>query len=102
MRKYTVILFLMIFVSCAGINRQMRYNEYAFKLVEGGLYGEALFYLEKADSMGPEDRIKNNMALCFEALGDTEKAREYYQEALRLRETRAVRKNYEAFEHADH
>ncbi|HOO60099.1 MAG TPA: tetratricopeptide repeat protein [Candidatus Mcinerneyibacteriales bacterium] len=98
MKEILTLLIVFVFITgCASIPGIEDYNEYAFDLVTNGLYEEALFYLLKADSLTPDYRIKNNIALCYEALGERQLAQKYYQEALKLRETKALKDNYADF-----
>jgi|GEM_PF-1781412 tetratricopeptide (TPR) repeat protein len=94
---FTLLIVFSFITGCVSTPGIKEYNEYAFDLVKGELYNEALFYLLKADSLAPDYRIKNNIALCYEALGDRTKAQEYYQEALKLREIKPLKDNYADF-----
>ena len=80
---------------CTPSRKALLYNEYAFYLVKTEHYKEALFYLLKADAEEDDYRIKNNIALCYEALGDHEKADAYYREGMRLKKTKTLKDNYE-------
>ncbi len=97
MKKGIIITVALCMSACVHMKMDTRYNEYALKLVNNGLYEEAAAYLLKADKLGDDIRIKNNLAICYEAMGEKEKAEEYYQQAIALDRKKAARKNYEAF-----
>lgn len=94
---FTLLIVFSLITGCVSTPGIRDYNNYAFDLVKNELYDEALFYLLKADSLGPDYRIKNNIALCYEALGNRAKASAYYEEALKLRETKPLKDNYADF-----
>ena len=94
---FTLLIFFSFVAGCVSTPGIRDYNEYALELVKNELYEEALFYLLKADDLAPDYRIKNNIALCYEALGDRANAQKYYQEAIKLRETKPLKDNYADF-----
>ncbi len=100
--KYILLCCIFLFVSCAHFVTVSDYNNYAFKLTSQGLYKEAEFYLLKAEKLEPDNyKIKNNLAVIYEALGEREKAEKYYKESLALQDLKAVKTNYDSFKTFD-
>ncbi len=98
MRIVVGIVAVVLLSSCVHTVSVRDYNNYSFVLVQKGLYKEAEFYLLKAEKTEPENyRIKNNLAIVYEALGDKEKAKRYYEQSLLLHKTTNIQKNYENF-----
>ena len=64
-----------------------------------GLWSEALFRFKQARRLRPEDpKILNNMAVAYEALGNFERALEYYQQAIKAdRGNKDLKRNYSRF-----
>lgn len=64
-----------------------------------GLWSEALFRFKQAERLSPGDpQILNNMAVAYEALGEFEKALDYYQRAIKAdRNNKDLRRNYSRF-----
>ena len=79
-----------------SLKDQMRFGVEA---AEQGLWREALFRWEKYLEARPDDpRVRNNLAVAYESLGDFEGARHQYEEALRLDPDRKeIRENYDDF-----
>ena len=73
--------------------------EFGVDMARKGLWSEALFRFQQADKAQPNDgRILNNMAVAYEAVGNFEKALEFYQKALRADPANSdLRRNYSAF-----
>jgi len=73
--------------------------EFGVDMARQGLWSEALFRFQQADKAQPNDgRILNNMAVAYEAVGNFEKALEYYQKALRADPANSeLKRNYSAF-----
>lgn len=73
--------------------------EFGVDMARKGLWSEALFRFQQADKAQPNDgRILNNMAVAYEAVGNFEKALEFYQKALRADPANSdLKRNYSAF-----
>lgn len=98
MKLALIIIFLVATTGCVHVISIRDYNEYSFLLVRKELYKEAEFYLLKAEKIEPENyMIKNNLAIVYEAIGDKEKSEKYYIEALKLKNKKSIRINYENF-----
>jgi tetratricopeptide (TPR) repeat protein len=63
------------------------------------LWREALFRFQRAVDLNPSDAMaRNNLAVAYESIGDYEKARTAYVEALRLdKSNEYIQKNYSRF-----
>ena len=72
---------------------------FGVKMAQRGLWSEALFRFKQAERLSPGDpRILNNMAVAYEALGNFEKALDYYQNAIKSDPTnRDLKRNYSRF-----
>lgn len=64
-----------------------------------GLWREAIFRWEKLLKAEPDNpRLRNNLAVAYEGLGEADSARREYREALRLAPgSREIRDNYVSF-----
>ena len=73
--------------------------EFGVKMAQRGLWSEALFRFKQANRMEPGNpRVLNNMAVAYEALGNFEKALDYYQEAIKSDPSnRDLKRNYSRF-----
>lgn len=69
------------------------------RMARSDLWREAAFRFEKAVAMNPADAMaRNNLAVAYEGMGEFEKAREQYTEALRLdRSNQYLQRNYSRF-----
>lgn len=69
------------------------------RMARRDLWREAAFRFEKAVALDPSDAMaRNNLAVAYEGMGEFEKAREQYTEALRLdRSNEYVQRNYSRF-----
>lgn len=72
---------------------------FGVKMAQQGLWNEALFRFHQAEKADPGNgRIRNNLAVAYEATGDFEKALAYYKQALELAPNdRTMRGNYARF-----
>ncbi len=72
---------------------------FGVQMAQRGLWSEALFRFKQAERLRPGDpRILNNMAVAYEALGNFEKALDYYQDAIKSDPTnRELKRNYSRF-----
>lgn len=73
--------------------------EFGIKMAKRGLWNEALFRFSRVLKERPGDpRVLNNMAVAYEAIGEFDKALEYYKLALeRDSGNRELRRNYAQF-----
>ncbi len=73
--------------------------DFGVDMARKGLWSEALFRFQEADKAQPNDgRILNNIAVAYEAVGNFDKALEFYQKALRADPAnRELKRNYSAF-----
>ena len=73
--------------------------EFGIEMARKGLWSEALFRFQQANKAQPNDgRILNNIAVAYEAIGNFEKALEFYQLALRADPANSdLKRNYSAF-----
>ncbi len=72
---------------------------FGVQMAKRGLWSEALFRFKQAGRKDPgNSHILNNMAVAYEALGNFEKALDYYQEAIRADPAnRELKRNYSRF-----
>ncbi|MEM7355228.1 MAG: tetratricopeptide repeat protein [Acidobacteriota bacterium] len=72
---------------------------FGVKMAQRGLWSEALFRFKQAHRLRPGDsRVLNNMAVAYEALGNFEKALDYYQDAIKSDPTnKDLKRNYSRF-----
>jgi tetratricopeptide (TPR) repeat protein len=75
---------------------QMRFGVAA---AQQGLWREAMFRWEKLVKIQPDNpRLRNNLAVAYESIGDVDGARRSYREALRLAPaSKEIRDNYNSF-----
>jgi type IV pilus assembly protein PilF len=73
--------------------------EFGLEAAKRGLWREAAFRWERSLKQAPDNpRLRNNLAVAYESLGDLERAEAEYREALRLDpENKKVRANYDSF-----
>ena len=73
--------------------------EFGVEMAKRGLWSEALFRFKQAERHNPGDsKILNNMAVAYEALGNFEKALDYYQSAIKSDPTnKELKRNYSRF-----
>lgn len=72
---------------------------FGVRMAQQGLWNEALFRFHQAEKADPANaRIRNNLAVAYEATGDFEKALAYYKQALEATPNdRTMRGNYARF-----
>jgi Tfp pilus assembly protein PilF len=77
-------------------SNQLNFGVQAAKM---NLWREALFRFERAVKLNPDDAMaRNNLAVAYEGIGEFDKARTTYLEALRLDKTNTyIQKNYSRF-----
>jgi len=89
--------------ACGGGNAEPATSpaqlDFGVKMAQRGLWSEALFRFRQAERHDPGNaRVLNNMAVAYEALGQFEKALEYYQDAIKAAPTdRDLKRNYSRF-----
>ena len=103
-RRRTLILSLpLILVACGGGygRPDSAQSQLAFgvDMAKRSLWSEALFRFHQAERLDPNNpRALNNLAVAYEAVGDYQKALEYYQKALKQSpDNRDLRANYSRF-----
>jgi hypothetical protein len=103
-RLRTLILSLpLILVACGGGygRPDSAQSQLAFgvDMAKRSLWSEALFRFHQAERLDPNNpRALNNLAVAYEAVGDYQKALEYYQKALKQSpDNRDLRANYSRF-----
>lgn len=103
-RLRTLILSLpLILVACGGGygRPDSARSQLAFgvDMAKRSLWSEALFRFHQAERLDPNNpRALNNLAVAYEAVGDYQKALEYYQKALKTSpDNRDLRANYSRF-----
>lgn len=72
--------------------------EFGVKMAKRGLWSEALFRFRQANELQPgSSKVLNNIAVAYEALGQFEKALDFYQQAVKAGGSAELRKNYSRF-----
>jgi Flp pilus assembly protein TadD len=74
-------------------------KDYGAKMAKQGYWHEALFRFRKANALKPDDaEIQNDLAVAYEAVGETASALAAYRRALELApEETHIRRNYARF-----
>ncbi len=104
-RLMTVVTCLLAVFLVGGRKKQVETSSpqaqlaFGVEMAKRGLWSEALFRFKQANRKSPgSPRILNNMAVAYEALGNFEKALDYYQEAIRSDPgNRELKRNYSRF-----
>lgn len=107
MTRNAVSLLLLALLVAAGCSSTRRLDlsrpstqlDVGVRAARGNLWREALFRFERAVQLDPSDAMaRNNLAVAYEGIGEFEKAREAYQQALQLdRSNQYIQKNYSRF-----
>jgi Tfp pilus assembly protein PilF len=75
--------------------------EFASEMAEKGLWREALYRWERVHDRYPDEpRVLNNIAVAHEALGHPDRAREAYEEAMKLASISEISANRALFSKA--
>ena len=87
----------------AGASRRDTFKEemrFGAEAAQRGLWREAAFRWEKLLKSDPDNaRVRNNLAVASESLGQFDRARKEYEEARRLApDNKEIRNNYESFQ----
>jgi tetratricopeptide (TPR) repeat protein len=103
-RLRTLILSLpLILVACGGgygrPDSAQSQLSFGVDMAKRSLWSEALFRFHQAERLDPNNpRALNNLAVAYEAVGDYQKALEFYQKALKQSpDNRDLRANYSRF-----
>jgi Flp pilus assembly protein TadD len=88
---------------CAAAPASRQQLRFGVDVAKRGLWAEARFRFERAVALDPANASAfNNLAVACEQQGDFEKARQAYEEALRLKPGhRQIQQNYDLFREAD-
>jgi len=102
--QMTVIIALLALVMVGGRKQKQQdpqTSQLAFgvEMAKRGLWSEALFRFKQANRVSPGNpRILNNMAVAYEALGNFEKALDFYQSAIKSDPSnKELKRNYSRF-----
>lgn len=99
LRVACLIAVALVFLGWArreGSKGEMRFGSEA---AERGLWREAVFRWERVLKTDPQNpRLRNNLAVGYESLGQFDRARQEYEEARRLDpDSKEIRSNFESF-----
>jgi len=105
MRLKCFLTLLIVLGPAAGCSSSMNLSragaqiDFGVKAAKMNLWREALFRFERAVQIDPANAMaRNNLAVAYEGIGEFEKARSAYAEALRLdRSNQYIQKNYSRF-----
>jgi tetratricopeptide (TPR) repeat protein len=105
MKRVVSLLLLGLLFLAAGcrhgydLTRGSNQLDFGVQAARMNLWREALFRFDRAVKLNPEDAMaRNNLAVAYEGIGEFDKARAAYLEALRLDKTNQyIQKNYSRF-----
>jgi len=104
MRAISLILIIIVIVSTAPAGARESLSakemmEFGLEAAKAGLWREAAFRWERSLKQTPDDaRLRNNLAVAYESLGNLGRAEAEYKEALRLDPgNEKIRVNYDSF-----
>lgn len=101
-RPIAVVLLLLLVASAgtAVADRKEKETRFAAEMAQKGNWREAVYRWERLLHDDPDNpRLLNNLAVAHETMGDYERARSFYQDALRLGSgLREIRENFASFQ----
>ena len=99
-RPVPVIVAALLLLAASGRSPTTREEmKFGVEAAKQGLWREAIFRWEKLVKSEPENpHVRNNLAVAYESVGDFDRARGEYREALRLSPgAKEIRDNYASF-----
>ena len=102
MKKFFIIfVFSLSLIGCAFTSEKSmeKYNDFAVKSADMGLWNEAIMRWKRIADLNPNDaRVHNNLAVAYEAKGELESALSEYDKAIKLDpKNRVYSNNYTRF-----
>jgi len=94
-----LLLLTAVFPAAGGHDTVRQEMKFGAEAAQQGLWREAEFRWRKILKDDPDNaHVHNNLAVAFESIGDFDRARDEYEEALRLAPaSKEIHKNYESF-----
>jgi len=96
-----LVLLLVVLQGCAYRyvdHSAADYNRFGAMCIKNKLYTAALFWLHKALDVDPDYYpAYNNMAVCYEAMDENDKAKDLYEKAYLLSKDKQVKNNLDLF-----
>jgi Flp pilus assembly protein TadD len=102
-RALLLLPFFLIPVSSPAADKSALEVKFGIDVAQKGMWREALFRFEKAVLDNPQNSSAlNNLAVALEQMGEFQKARENYEQALELKpDDLYIQQNYDLFREAD-
>lgn len=102
LKRFSLFLSLAVLAGCGtrlNLADPQTQLDVGVRMARSDLWREAAFRFERAVELNPADAMaRNNLAVAYEGMGDFEKARDQYTEALRLdRSNQYIQRNYSRF-----
>ena len=102
LHRWVPLLVLIIGAGCAhqtDVSRETTQNDFGVNMARMNLWREAMFRFQRAVEINPGDAMAhNNLAVAYEANGESDKALKEYREAMRLdKSNQYIQKNYSRF-----
>ena len=106
MKRALVLLPLFLFLgpdASLATDKSSQEVKFGIEVAQKGMWREALFRFQKAVEDNPQNpSALNNLAVALEQMGEFQKAREYYEQALELKpDDLYIQQNYDLFREAD-
>ena len=100
--RFAFLFALILLVSCSSrldLTKSSTQLEVGVRAARDNLWREAFFRFQRAVQLEPQNAMAhNNLAVAYEGIGEFEKARSHYTEALRLdRANQYIQRNYSRF-----